>query len=135
MNDTARLKLVEEIYAQLPSINCQKLCHIACGPVVVSRLELKRLHSLYGVKGRRLPTRVESGQRMPGLGRLIETGASFQCPLLKDGQCSAYQHRPFICRLWGLTERLKCPFGCVPERVVPEKEAYELMMKGFELGF
>jgi len=37
-----------------------------------------------------------------------------------------------ICRLWGLTKSMACPFGCVPERWLTEDEAHALLAKAEE---
>lgn len=39
----------------------------------------------------------------------------YTCPALQDGQCSVYDVRPMICRVWGASEDLVCPYGCRPE--------------------
>lgn len=57
------------------------------------------------------------------------------CPLLKEGVCSQYLIRPFICRLWGLTQHLKCPYGCTPDRWLSEAEAHNLALRVMALGF
>ena len=56
------------------------------------------------------------------------------CPLLKDGACSVYDRRPAICRLWGLTEELRCPFGCEPEERWTDKRAKEWLDAVQRLG-
>ncbi|TMD08275.1 MAG: hypothetical protein E6J01_03825 [Chloroflexi bacterium] len=58
---------------------------------------------------------------------------SLQCPLLTpSGTCSVYDIRPMICRVWGLTKSMACPFGCVPERWLTEDEAHALLAKAEE---
>lgn len=51
------------------------------------------------------------------------------CPLLNqhDGSCMAYEMRPLICRAWGTTPKLKCPWGCQPERWLTDIEISKLM--------
>jgi Fe-S-cluster containining protein len=34
--------------------------------------------------------------------------------LTPEGRCSIYEHRPLICRLYGVAEGLECHAGCVP---------------------
>ena len=38
---------------------------------------------------------------------------------LKDGKCSVYENRPFVCRIYSASERFKCE-DCVPERFLSE---------------
>lgn len=38
------------------------------------------------------------------------------CPFLDEesGDCTGHENRPMLCRLWGVVENLRCPFGCLP---------------------
>jgi Fe-S-cluster containining protein len=49
------------------------------------------------------------------------------CDYLSEGKCSVYDQRPAICRLFGSTEKLMCPHGCVPDRVLPEIESMKIL--------
>ena len=51
---------------------------------------------------------------------------SLVCPMLKHGRCSVHDIRPTICRLFGLMDdpRMRCPFGCVPDRLMSTEEGY-----------
>lgn len=42
-------------------------------------------------------------------------GGTYHCPFLENGRCTIYSERPAICRLWGASEALRCPYGCKPE--------------------
>lgn len=44
-----------------------------------------------------------------------------RCPHLCEKGCGCYADRPFICRLYGSSELLKCD-GCIPERLLTEEE-------------
>lgn len=99
---------LEAIYTRVPAITCRGLCHDACGPIALSRLEGKRIEK----KVHRLPR--------PDPGTLT-------CSLLRFGRCEAYALRPLICRLYGTVERLRCPHGCLPARWLSDAEAYALM--------
>lgn len=107
MQKTERLKL---IYARIPKLNCQRKCQEACGPIAMSRIEYKTLCE-------------RSGKSK------LTVDDTLTCPILKDGSCSAYHDRPLICRLFGVVDspRLRCPFGCVPERWMSDREAGKLM--------
>lgn len=43
----------------------------------------------------------------------IPAGRRHPCPLLVDGRCRLYAHRPMICRMHGLPHRLRRPDGTV----------------------
>ncbi len=49
------------------------------------------------------------------------------CTWLHEGRCSVYEVRPLICRLWGATEAMPCPFGCEPDRVLTDEESSALI--------
>ena len=96
------------IYDSLPRIDCQRRCHGTCGPIVMSALEWDRIASQHG-------------------GRTCE--GDLVCPYLEraSGLCGIYDSRPLICRLGGLTEALRCEFGCVPESVLSDVEVEALV--------
>lgn len=115
MNNTRKLQLIDEILADLPRIDCQRKCQEACGPVMMSRLEWKRICQRLGAAPAALP--------------------DLTCPMLgKDGLCSVYAVRPTICRLFGLVKKMACPFGCQPERWLTDEEACRVLGKIDALG-
>lgn len=103
-----QVRELERIYAQLPKINCKKLCTAHCGPILCSELE---------------EDRVEARLCKP----LTFDETTLSCSALKGGLCSAYEVRPLICRLFGVAEGLLCPHGCVPERILSKEEARQLI--------
>lgn len=54
--------------------------------------------------------------------------------LSADHKCTIYSHRPTICRLYGLSEKLKCPFGCIPTRTLSEQESHQILQESFKIG-
>lgn len=79
---------LDKLYAQLPVMECKGLCQECCGPIAMSLREQDRI----------------GGAKAPG-------GV---CEHLHNGRCSVYEKRPMICRLWGMTEVMPCPYGCEP---------------------
>ena len=106
-----RYTQLDALYAELPTLACQRKCQEACGPIFLSQIELWRL--LRRTKRRALHS----------------DPATLTCPLLSGGRCSVYRIRPLICRLWGLTRAMACPFGCVPTRWLSEAEAQALLAR------
>ena len=96
------------LYARLPSIDCQRRCAGACGPLVATELEWARMESATGGEA---------------------WGDDTVCPHLdRDaGLCRGYALRPLICRLWGVVETMPCPFGCQPERWLTAEDADALV--------
>lgn len=98
------------IYEALPRLECQRLCHGSCGPIVMSALEWDRLAEAHGERA---------------------CGDDLVCPHLErdSGLCGAYEVRPLICRLWGATERLTCEFGCRPDHLLTDAEVETLVSR------
>ena len=114
MNNTARLRRIDETLAALPKLNCQRKCQECCGPILMTRLEWKRICN--------------------HVGHTPAPRADLTCPMLKDGLCSVYAIRPAICHLWGLVQRMACPHGCQPDRWLSDEEAYLVLNAVEKLG-
>lgn len=100
---------MEMIYKKVPYIKGKGLCHEACGPIAVSKKE-------YAYMIDRL-----------GYDPFLDQSKGLDCPSLVNKKCSIYENRPLICRLYGVAEKLKCPFGCKPTRYLKEKRARALI--------
>jgi Fe-S-cluster containining protein len=87
---------LRQLYSELPGIDCQRKCQEFCGVIEMTREEWERIIKHLGYAPRGNPR-------------------TLVCPMLTaDGRCSVYQLRPLICRLWGVVEGMKCPYGCQP---------------------
>ena len=108
MNATQRLVQIDATLASIPTFTCEPGCSACCGPILMSRLEWKRIVARLGYE----PKATFDAEHL-------------DCPMLKDGRCSVYDIRPAICRLFGAVDdrRLDCPKGCRPERPMPGDEA------------
>lgn len=81
------------LYAKVPRIECKGLCFGACGPIGMTPHESRKLNRAAGHE--------------------VHANDDLTCSALtEDGRCSAYNDRPLICRLWGVTERMPCEHGC-----------------------
>ncbi len=88
---------LEKLYSLVPDIKCKGLCYGECTAIVMSELEGRLMTAAGGAE----PTLT----------------ADDACNYLTDDKrCSIYEARPLICRVFGTTPRLACPFGCVPEK-------------------
>lgn len=106
---------IDAIYARLPSINCKGFCHIHCTGVAMSTEEFRRLKQAAG--GR---LTVDRGDR---------------CSILDDsGRCTQHPVRPLICRLYGVVEGMRCPYGCQPDYYLTDAEGHELMREMTKVG-
>lgn len=109
MNDAVRTA-IEAIYKLVPEVKCKRLCQEGCGPIQMSPFEWDRIVKRLGHK----PKIVDDGH--------------LSCPMLaKDGGCGVYHIRPLVCRLWGVVLRMRCPWGCVPEKWLTDSEAMRML--------
>lgn len=132
MNNTARLAALEALYAQLPTIECQRKCQECCGPLAMTRLEAKRLPEFKFERGF---WKTQLTNRPMGAAFITVTPHhSLVCPMLKDGACSVYSRRPAVCRLWGITEDMPCPHGCKPSVVWTKQQAAEWILAVARIG-
>ncbi len=91
----------EEIYSKIPKSKCKEGCFKCCTNVVqFTPSELKACGGEYKCEG--------------------------VCNFLKDGMCTVYDTRPFVCRIYGTSEILQCD-DCTPERFLTEEETTELV--------
>lgn len=118
MTYTEALAAFDTLYAQLPQVQCKRLCHESCGVICMTKLEWLRIVRKLGYKPRGKPSLV--------------------CPMLKHGACSVHAVRPTICRLWGAVREarglMQCPHGCMPDRWLSEEEGYAWLEKAEELS-
>ncbi len=132
---TKKLRVLNEIYAALPSIDCKGLCWNTCGYILVMPIEVQNIEARTGQP-------VDTVQLDPlGTGDLVCDGMpAFRptpegaCPHLKERRCSIHAHRPFICRIYGVGEGILCPHGCRPTRVAPRAEVEMVMKQIRKLG-
>lgn len=133
MSNTAKLQAIDALYATLPALPCQQKCQACCCTFGMSRLELRRIEQRVGsLKTTRHNVFDDVHGRSMGVHQTLKCNV---CPMLKDGLCSVYDIRPAICRLWGLSERMKCPYGCKPERVLSPEEVFNFMTAILKLGY
>lgn len=86
---------LQELYAELPQMQCRGLCQQSCGPIEMSTAERQIIEAKHG------PVHTVPPEST--------------CSMLRMGRCLAYEDRPMLCRLWGVIESMPCPWGCVPE--------------------
>lgn len=117
MTPTKRRRKLDEIYVTLPSIACKGLCTASCALAPAYPAEMERLE--HAAK-RSLP--VLHGDELGPAVALARSVQDPTCPLLVAGRCGAYDDRPYICRIFGVVDGMRCPHGCTPERILTRKE-------------
>lgn len=116
----------QDLYDRIPEVHCKGECgrdrhDTCCGPICCTITEAVLLEEYCGKS-------IDWLTPYPGsLTMNPESMPGHICPLLNfDGRCMAYEVRPLICRLWGAIEKLKCQWGCRPDRWFTEKEVMEI---------
>ena len=101
------------VYADMPAIDCRGLCSDSCFSMFATPAEQKFIAE-------------QTGRTLPLLHAPPEP-----CPeLTMLKRCGVWESRPFVCRLWGVTEAMACPYGCRPEDgFLSEAEAAGLMRR------
>ena len=107
-------RLHEELYAQIPNMNCPSGCSDCCCLVRFSRYEVGQISTAKIIRAVYTRFRQATTQKCPHV--------------TKDSHCNIYQVRPFVCRLFGTAdhERLRCPKGVRAEKMLTAEEAKKL---------
>lgn len=100
------LRTLADVYAALPRVDCRGLCHGFCGHVGAHPPEMAAMEVVGGP--------------------FVSHGGTRCGYLTAENRCGVYDHRPLMCRAFGVTKKLRCPFGCVPDRWLSHAEAREL---------
>lgn len=118
-----RVAELEDLYAELPPLECRGKCQESCGPIDMSDTERRRIREA----GVDIPPLLDRARR----GELTRS-----CPALSPiGTCSVYELRPLVCRLWGLVEAMACPYGCRPEGGwLDDTTGMELIARSLDIG-
>jgi hypothetical protein len=107
------------IYSSVPALKCQRKCADSCGPIMADDAEMAHFEK-------------KTGGKFPDSLQMLKDG-NLDCPYLSfDNSCRVYQHRPLICRLWGVVKAMRCPHGCIPARWLSDSEARELLRRASE---
>jgi hypothetical protein len=97
-----------ELRARIPDgFRCVDDCVGCCGPVLHSALEQARIDAIGGVK-----------QAGPGI---------CDCHYLRGKACGIYAERPLMCRLYGNTPLLPCPYGGQSSHMLTIGETLEIL--------
>lgn len=115
-----KAQLMQELFDELPTIDCYGRCWDSCGPLQIAGFERDRIKR-------------ESDISIPH-GSFINDGPSLCPALTKSRHCAVYEIRPLICRLWGMTEDMPCTYGCKPSRVLSTQEAHALLARACEIA-
>jgi len=106
--DAKETMSLEDLYQQIPVFQCLPGCTACCGPVPFTKEEWER---------------VEDKRTTSGL----------TCPYANEAGCAIYENRPFMCRLFGTTESLRCPLGCGPIVLLTADEARKLSQEYIQM--
>lgn len=104
-------KTLEQIYSQIPNIDCKEGCSDCCGPALQFPIENQNIK-----------------RYLFNRNQLAKVHKTIDCPYLKDNKCTIYPVRPIICRLFGvvLHLRLTCRH-VVPSKLLTNEQAERLI--------
>lgn len=100
---------LKELYNKIPKFTCIPGCHACCGPVPCNPEEQAALHLGTPI----IPTKIDN----------------VTCIFLTDQGCSVYANRPFMCRLFGTTQNIRCPRGAKPNKLLTPKQEKKILQK------
>lgn len=128
------IEALEELYATLPTMQCQGKCQTCCGPIDMSLAERMRIEE----RGVAIPPMSDARIQLWEDNHKFDplTGEPLFCPALnlETGGCNVYDVRPMVCRLWGAAESMPCPHGCQPTKMLSDNEALALLMESMKIG-
>ena len=100
----SRKAKLDALYREIPEIECKGTCANQCtSQVPFLKIEAKRT----GNKKARGP----------------------DCPHLEDGRCRVHPIRPLLCRIWGVSIQMPCPYGCRPTRYLSDEETRSIIQR------
>lgn len=121
---------LKKIYKKIPKIACKGLCHNQCTIIAVSKIEREMIE-----KRLNFDPFIEVIMHDDNFGdsRQSLTKAApenIRCPMLDaNNRCSIYDIRPFLCRIFGVINGLKCDHGCEVESYISQKDATRLLIE------
>jgi uncharacterized protein len=125
MLDRKKLKKLEQLYAQIPNIECKGLCYLSCSIIPASKVEMKRVKAKHQIN-----PFYSMPEAIVKVSRIEKVKGKFPaCAALVNGLCTIYSDRPAICRLYGVVENMQCEFGCIPEKMLTAQQGYDLIEK------
>lgn len=105
---------LRRLYNRVPNANCCGKCTDSC--YNVPAFESEPIVALTD------PKHITRFDRFV----ILSENKEGKCPHLIDGKCSQYENRPLVCRLFGASAVMLCPFGCKPDRLLSKHEADSL---------
>lgn len=94
--------ILHKIRKLIPKMECIEGCHECCGPVVFTKTEWDKV-------------------------RIKRQAVSIHCPYITDNSCEIYDNRAILCRLFGVVERMPCPYGMRPEQILTKDEEARIL--------
>lgn len=124
--EAKRQRILEEVYATLPTVDCKGLCFESCAAVPAYDVEVR---NLLRVSKRAAIPFLEGGT--PDGTKIIATNQLVDpsCPFLVLRRCTVYEARPLICRIFGVAAGLPCQYGCTPATILTDEEVMAIQKK------
>jgi uncharacterized protein len=121
---------LDEVYEAIPDAGCRGLCVPGCTSMAMTPLEQRRIAERHGVTLPLATAPLGTPILTPG-----QVNAEHCAALDRHGLCSVYADRPLVCRLFGATDDLECPYGCTPvDGPLPRTAARHLFLRVITLS-
>ena len=122
---------LQDLFSNIPDLDCKGLCHQSCGPIVISHAEQEHIRTYCaenGIRFKPLPTKLTLESIIAHTRSSLDGDtACLECVYLKDNKCQVYEARPIICRLFGISEGMECPYGCKPASKLSFEDGHTLI--------
>jgi len=106
-------KALKKLYKNIPQFECVPGCFDCCGPVPLCKEEAEKLG-------------------IPNENSTPFSKFDLTCSYATSTGCKVYENRPFLCRLFGVVEGMKCP-KTKPTKMLSKKEEEKIMSSYDEL--
>lgn len=118
---------LQRVFDRIPDIRCEGHCHGACGPIAISEVEDEAIRVFCDANGVRYAAL--TGGIQEAVARMEEAGCA-SCPYLdEEKRCMVYPVRPAICRMFGVSESMPCPWGCVREGALTDRQTWKILRR------
>jgi len=114
MNHAEQINILNDLRKKIPDgFQCKKGCHDCCGIIVWSPIEWMLLPDKF------------KGLKQEGL----------ECPYYNDEGCLVYEHRPILCRLFGVVDNpmMICPHKLLPADHLTNEQSTAIMAEYIKL--
>jgi uncharacterized protein len=140
MKQKQEKRILQKLYSRIPQFKCLPECGACCGPVPASRQELAQAPELVSretlgeiaqilAEGPASPLEMKAAPQLS-----IDSFSCGSCPYLGPSkECTIYERRPLLCRIFGTAPSLPCPKGVRCEHPLTLAQERSIMREYWKL--